>query len=408
MKVLYLDCGMGAAGDMLAAALLELLPDADGFVSELNALGLPGVEVRREESVKCGVRGTHLAVLVRGAEEESEDVLPGHGHEESHHHHHHGHPHVSRREVEERIAALPVPERVREHVRAVYDLVAQAESAVHGVEVGEIHFHELGALDALVDITAVCLLMDRLAPDRVVASPVRVGSGSVRCAHGILPVPAPATARLLEGIPVYGGEFAGELCTPTGAALLRHFITEFGSLPSLRVQAVGYGMGKKDFPAANCVRALLGEAAEEKNRVCRLACNLDDMTAEEIGFAMDRLYEGGALEAYTLAAGMKKSRPGTVLAVLCAPEDREKMAELLFRHTTTIGVREEIMNRYVLSRSTETAETPLGPVRVKRSAGYGVERTKAEYDDLARLAAAHGMTLGEVRRLIEEKGRKEE
>ena len=408
MKVLYLDCGMGAAGDMLAAALLELLPDADSFVSELNALGLPGVEVRREESVKCGVRGTHLAVLVRGAEEESEDVLPGHGHEESYHHHHHGHPHVSRREVEERIAALPVPERVREHVRAVYDLVAQAESAVHGVKVGEIHFHELGALDALVDITAVCLLMDRLAPDRVVASPVRVGSGSVRCAHGILPVPAPATARLLEGIPVYGGEFAGELCTPTGAALLRHFVTEFGSLPSLRVQAVGYGMGKKDFPAANCVRALLGEAAEEKNRVCRLACNLDDMTAEEIGFAMDRLYEGGALEAYTLAAGMKKSRPGTVLAVLCAPEDREKMAELLFRHTTTIGVREEIMNRYVLSRSTETAETPLGPVRVKHSAGYGVERTKAEYDDLARLAAAHGMTLGEVRRLIEEKGRKEE
>ena len=183
MKVLYLDCGMGAAGDMLAAALLELLPDADSFVSELNALGLPGVEVRREESVKCGVRGTHLAVLVRGAEEESEDVLPGHGHEESHHHHHHGHPHVSRREVEERIAALPVPERVREHVRAVYDLVAQAESAVHGVEVREIHFHELGALDALVDIMAVCLLMDRLAPDRVVASPVRVGSGSVRCAH---------------------------------------------------------------------------------------------------------------------------------------------------------------------------------------------------------------------------------
>ena len=260
MRRLYLDCGMGAAGDMLAGALLELLPDPEGFVEELNGLGIPGVRFRRESAVKCGITGTHLSVTVNGQEEESRD----HRHEHDHEHDHgHGHSHSGMRESAHIVEGhLNLPQRVREDIMAVYGLIAEAESQVHGVPVSDIHFHEVGTLDAVADITAVCLLMDRLAPDEVIASPVHVGSGQVHCAHGILPVPAPATAWVLRGVPIYGGAIQGELCTPTGAALLKRFVTRFGDMPAMRVSQIGCGCGKKDFPAANCVRALLGEGEE--------------------------------------------------------------------------------------------------------------------------------------------------
>ena len=200
---------------------------------------------------------------------------------------------------------------------AVYNLIAEAESHAHNAPVTEIHFHEVGTMDAVADVTAVCLLMDRLAPEKVVVSPIHVGSGHVHCAHGILPVPAPATAYILRDVPVYGGGVKSELCTPTGAALLRHFATDFGEMPVMKVRAVGYGMGKKDFTAANCVRAMLGDAEEQPDVVCKLSCNVDDMTAEAVGFAMERLFEAGALEVYTVSVGMKKSRPGTMICALC-------------------------------------------------------------------------------------------
>ncbi len=390
MKTLYLDCGMGAAGDMLTAALLELHPDPDAFVSRLNSLGLPGVRYAREDAVKCGIRGTHVSVLVDGAEEGEH-----HDHEE---HHHHGSMHT----VEHAVSHLNVSEKVKGDVLAVYGLIAQAESHVHGVTVEEIHFHEVGTLDAIADVTAVCLLMEDLAPEQVLASPVHVGSGQVRCAHGILPVPAPATAHLLRDVPIYGGEIRGELCTPTGAALLRHFVTRFGPMPVMRTSAIGYGMGKKDFPAANCVRALLGETEERGGTVTVLSCNVDDMTAEDIGFAAEQLFAGGALEVYTVPVGMKKSRPGTLIRVICRPEDEEKMAALLFRHTTTLGMRITETRRRTLERQIETVETPLGPVRIKISAGYGVQRRKAEYDDLARIARERDMSLAQVRQELDE------
>ena len=390
MKTLYLDCGMGAAGDMLTAALLELHPDPDAFVSRLNSLGLPGVRYVREDAVKCGIRGTHVSVLVDGAEEGEH-----HDHEE---HHHHG----SMHDVEHAVSHLNVSEKVKGDVLAVYGLIAQAESHVHGVTVEEIHFHEVGTLDAIADVTAVCLLMEDLAPEQVLASPVHVGSGQVRCAHGILPVPAPATAHLLRDVPIYGGEIRGELCTPTGAALLRHFVTRFGHMPVMRTSAIGYGMGKKDFPAANCVRALLGETEERGGTVTVLSCNVDDMTAEDIGFAAEQLFAGGALEVYTVPVGMKKSRPGTLIRVICRPEDEEKMAALLFRHTTTLGMRITKTRRRTLERQIETVETPLGPVRIKTAAGYGVQRRKTEYDDLARIARERGMSLAQVRQELDE------
>ena len=425
MKILYLDCGMGAAGDMLAGALLELLPDPDAFVQELNALGIPGVSFRRETAEKCGIRGTHLSVTVHGEEEESIDCGPGHAHMHDHdhdhahnhaqehphaHEHSHGHGHAhghhhhsSLHDIEHIVCGhLPIPERVKQQVMAVYRLIAEAESHAHGVPVTEIHFHEVGTLDAVADITAVCLLMDRLSPDEVVASPVHVGSGQVKCAHGILPVPAPATAYILRDVPIYGGSIRGELCTPTGAALLRHFVTRFGDMPPMRTQAIGYGMGKKDFAAANCVRAMLGEGAGQGgDRVWTLACNVDDMTAEAIGFAMERLFDCGALDVYTVPIGMKKSRPGTMLCVLCRPEAKDAMLDCLFRYTTTIGVRELALQRHVLDRRVTTLDTPYGPVRRKEVRGRGAERYKYEYEDLARIAREKGVSLAEAAGLID-------
>lgn len=427
MKILYLDCGMGAAGDMLAGALLELLPDPDAFVQELNALGIPGVAFRRETAEKCGIRGTHLSVTVHGEEEESIDCGPGHAHMHDHDHAHehdhdhahehdhdhahahshshaHGHHHHSSLHDIEHIVCghLPIPERVKQQVMAVYRLIAEAESHAHGVPVTEIHFHEVGTLDAVADITAVCLLMDRLSPDEVVASPVHVGSGQVKCAHGILPVPAPATAYILRDVPIYGGSIRGELCTPTGAALLRYFVTRFGDMPPMRTQAIGYGMGKKDFAAANCVRAMLGEdAGQGGDWVWMLACNVDDMTAEAVGFAMERLFDCGALDVYTVPIGMKKSRPGTMLCVLCRPEAKDAVLDCLFRYTTTIGVRELALQRHVLDRRVTTLDTPYGPVRRKEVRGRGAERYKYEYEDLARIAREKGVSLAEAAGLID-------
>ena len=412
MKTLYLDCGMGAAGDMLTAALIELLPEPDAFPARLNALGLPGVAFTRETAVKCGITGSHISVKINGAEEEA-DTLQEHHHEHEHNHHHeHGHEHHHDHEhqhthehhhhsgmndIEHIVSALNIPKRVRENILAVYGLIAQAESQVHGVPVTEIHFHEVGTMDAVADVTAVCLLMDEIAPDEVVVSPVHVGSGQVRCAHGILPVPAPATALLLKGVPIYGGKIQGELCTPTGAALLRHFATRFGEMPVLAPQAIGYGMGKKDFEAANCVRAVLGETGGQSDTVIELSCNVDDMTAEELGFAIERLLEGGAREAFTIPVCMKKSRPGTMLCVLCTEQNKQEMTALLFRHTTTIGVRESVMHRHILSRKIETLQTPYGEVRRKVSTGFGVRREKYEYDDLTRIAKEHNLSLAEIR-----------
>ena len=240
---------------------------------------------------------------------------------------------------------LDLPEKVKADVMTVYRLIAEAESAAHGVPVTEIHFHEVGTMDAIADITAVCMLMNELSPDAVIASPVHVGSGHVHCMHGILPVPAPATAYILKDVPMYSGRIRGELCTPTGAALLKHFVTEFGAMPIMTVHAIGYGMGKKDFEMANCVRAMLGETQDSGDEIIELSCNMDDMTGEKTGFAVEKLFEAGALDVYTIPIGMKKNRPGILLRVMCRESDKEIMIRSLFKHTTTIGIREQKMQR---------------------------------------------------------------
>lgn len=384
MRILYLDCGMGAAGDMLAAALIELLPDPQRAVDELNRLGLPGVCFWTERAQRCGIAGTRMRVMVDGHEEGE-----------------YSHAHIGLREVETVLAHTAVSGNVCREVLAVYGRLAQAESRVHGVTVEQVHFHEVGMLDAIADITAVCWLMERLGVDAVYASPVHVGCGQVRCAHGILPVPAPATAELLRGVPIYGGGIEGELCTPTGAALLVHFVSAFGRMPPMTLQATGYGMGKKDFAAANCLRVMLGETADCADTVVELCCNLDDMTGEEIGFAMEQLLQAGALDVFTTPVGMKKNRPGILLTVLCREQDRAAMAREIFCQTTTLGVRVTLCSRYVLERSVETVQTPYGPVRKKTASGYGVTRSKPEYDDLARIAREKGWNLRQVRERLQ-------
>ena len=393
MSILYLDCGMGAAGDMLTAALLELFPHPEKMVEALNALGVPGVRYQRELTQKCGITGTHMHVYVGDTEEGA------HSHA---HHEHHDHPHSSMGQLEHWIGHIQASNGVKSNIRAVYNRIAQAESAVHGVSIQEIHFHEVGSLDALADVAAVCYLMEQLGNPTVYASPVHVGSGHVSCAHGILPVPAPATAEILKGIPIYGGQILGELCTPTGAALLKQFVSGFGNMPVMTPQAVGYGMGKKDFAMANCVRAVLGsDSREGTDSIVELRCNLDDMTAEDIGFAMEQLLRAGAPEVFTTPIGMKKNRPGTMLTVLCRADQREEMVRLLLRHTSTLGIRESVCRRFTLTRREETVDTPYGKVRCKISEGYGVCRRKPEYDDLSAIAEAQQLPLSEIRRSLQ-------
>lgn len=383
MRTLYIDCSMGCAGDMLTAALLELHPDKDDFLRRMNAaLGGKAVLTAAPDS-KCGLRGTHVTVLINGDEEG----------EKTHHHHEH----TSITEIMAFIDSVPLDEAIRVNAKKVYSIIAEAESRVHGHPMENVHFHEVGSLDALADVLSVCALMHELAPERILASEVNVGSGTVRCAHGILPVPAPATELILRGVPIYSGQIRSELCTPTGAALLKYFVRKFGAMPTMQIENAGCGTGKKNFECANVVRAFIGETVNDGEEIIELACNLDDMTPEELAFAMEELFSLGALDVYFTNIGMKKSRPGVKLTCMCREKQREQMLECIFKHTTTLGVREYACKRYELGRSEKAVRTQDGEVRVKISSGYGVVREKAEYEDLAAIARKSGKTIAQIR-----------
>lgn len=426
MKTLYLECGMGAAGDMLMGALYELLDDQPGFLRTMNAMGLEGVTIAAEPAVSCGITGTHMAVTVHGEQEKSEDVPAEHAHEHAHDHHEHTHDrhehahdchehahehhehthahhhHAALGDIRAQIARLALPDEVKCMAGGVYGRLAAAEARVHGRSVDQVHFHEVGALDAVADVAGVCYALALLRPDRIVVSPIHVGSGSVRCAHGVMPVPAPATAVLLEGVPCYGGSIRGELCTPTGAALLTAFADDFGSMPPMCLQKTGYGLGSKQFEAANCVRAFLGESEETANgEIMELTCNLDDMTPEALGFAAERLLELGALDVYIVPGQMKKGRPGWVLTALCPPGGQDELAKQIFTHTTTNGLRLRRCAKYYLRPQSEAVDTPQGTIRVKRAEGYGVTHCKPEADDIAALARRTGKSFAQLVREAE-------
>ena len=411
MKTLYIECKMGIAGDMLMGALYELL-DGDKrteFLVAINGAGIPGVQLKAQESNKCGIKGTHMEVKVFG-EEEGHDHEHGHGHHHDHHHHEHHHEHHGLHDIEEIIRELKLSSAVKEKALGVYRRIAEAEGAVHGEKPEHIHFHEVGSLDAVTDVTGCCLLMEMLGAEKVIISPINTGSGTVKCAHGILPVPAPATAMLLKGIPAYSGQIESELCTPTGAALAGVFADEFGEMPVMSIYGIGYGMGNKDFEQANCVRALLGETVEDSfttvpkgdGQVIELAANIDDMTGEELGFAVEMLLEGGALDVYTQPIYMKKTRPAVKLCVIAAPEEAERMAQLIFRYTETLGIRQYLCHRYEMERHFEKKTTPFGEVTVKVSEGYGAAKEKYEYEELSEIARRESISLPEARKRIDE------
>lgn len=387
MRTIYLDCSMGAAGDMLTASLLGLCPDRDGFISEMNAVFAGKARVYLQEVSDCGICGLHIGVDINGDEE---------GHEHNHEHHHHHHHHTDLHELLEFIASVPLSEKVRADAAAVFSLIAEAEAAVHGAMPENIHFHEVGSLDAMADVLCVCRLIEKLGPEKILASAVNVGSGTVKCAHGVLPVPAPATEILLRGIPCYSSEIKTELCTPTGAALLKHFVSEFCAQPVMTVESCAYGMGTKKLERLNALRALLGETGGAEESVTELRCNIDDMTGEELGFAMERLFDCGALDVWFTPVYMKKNRPATMLSCLCRTENKSELTACLFKHTSTLGIREYRTERTVAQRSCTERETALGSIHIKQSA-YG---EKPEFDDLSRIAKENNMSLREVRKLM--------
>jgi hypothetical protein len=295
------------------------------------------------------------------------------------------------------IGHLRVSDTVKKNAIGVYKQIAEAESHAHGVPVNKIHFHEVGELDAVADIVGVCLLIEELSPDLIVASPISVGSGQVRCAHGILPVPAPATAYILRDVPICSGDIVGELCTPTGAAILKYFAQKYDSMPIMKVSKIGYGMGKKDFDKVNCVRAFMGEICDNKEEeVVELLCNLDDMTPEAVAFAQELLFEEGALDVFTTPIGMKKGRIGVLFTCMCTHEQKDKMISLIFKHTTTIGIREHISRRYTLNRTINDVQTKYGTIRIKTANGYGVTKSKPEYEDIAKIAKENGIPLTQI------------
>ena len=414
---------MGAAGDMLMSALYELLSDEQKkqFLDKMNHLGVEGISVNPKRVQQCGIFGTHMEVLIHGQEEghlhshahshgeehnhshghshgEEHNHSHEHSHEEEHSHSHGHHHHYTYQNIVEEIQKFSLPQRVKQQAEKIYRFIAEAESHAHETEIEQIHFHEVGSLDAIADVVGCSLLIDMLAPDRIIVSPIHVGNGTVRCAHGILPVPAPATAYLLKGIPFYTGTIMTELCTPTGAAVLKNYADEFGTMPVMNVLKIGYGMGTKQFESVNCVRAFLGEVEDKgmREEITEICCNLDDMTPEAVSYAMEVLLEQGALDVFTTPIMMKKNRQAVMLSCLCKEEKKEEMIQTVLKYTTTIGVRYRNWNRKTLTSSFETMMTDYGVVRIKESKGYGIEKKKPEYEDIKKLATEHDVPLDNI------------
>lgn len=432
MKTLYLECNMGAAGDMIMGALYELLSDSnkDVFLKTMNSLFPDKIMLHAASSEKCGIWGTKMNVVILGHEEQTDgdithEQTKGHSHKHTDEHsdgHIHSHLHTSYPEMLHQIEHLPVSSSVKEHAKAVYTLIGNAESIAHHTDISQIHFHEVGTMDALMDVVGCCLLLEILNPEQIIASPIHVGNGNVRCAHGILPVPAPATAEILKDVPIYGGSVDGELCTPTGAALLKHFVSQFTTMPPMSIERTGYGMGSKDFDTANCLRAFWGnlsilpvpsprqlpgysapgtiqtehkgethpdyytEQFHSLDQILELSCNLDDMTPESISYAVTLIREAGALDVYTTPVNMKKDRPGILLTVLCNVTEESRFSRLILTHTATRGVRIQPCYRRTLDAQFRKISTVYGEITVKISTGYGISKCKPEYEDVAAAA----------------------
>ena len=373
MSVLYLDCCSGISGDMTVGALLDLGADPEALAAGLASLGLPGWQARHGRAMKGVLAGTRFEVDV--AETGPERSLP---------------------EILRLIEASAIPTGAKARARKAFELLAEAEGAVHGMPPEQVHFHEVGAADSIVDIVGAALCVELLAPARIVVSPIPMARGFVRCRHGLIPLPAPATLNLAKGIPICKppAPILRELATPTGLALAKALADGFGELPEGILLRAGVGIGKAEFPWPNVLRALLLDEAPARDRVRQLEANLDDMTPEALAHALDRLMAEGALDAWLTPVHMKKGRPGFTLGVLCAPSEGDRLAAVMLRETTTLGVRHSDLDRTVLPRELVTVATEYGPIRCK--VAQGLPKAKPEFEDCRRAAEASGATLAAV------------
>ncbi len=386
MRTLYLECNAGVSGDMLLGALADLLDNPSEIKQMIESAGIPGIEVMVHPKEMNHIKGNKVEVLVHGQPEG--------------HHHGHSHSHRSLAEVLDIINGLKIPDSVKHHATKIYEDIAKAESEAHGTSVGEVHFHEVGMLDAIADVVGSCLLIHELAPDMIVSSPLRTGYGYVDCAHGKLPIPAPATALLLRDVPNYAGDLEGEFTTPTGAAIIGHFAEDYGQRPRMTIQKIGMGMGDREFSIPNMVRAFIGDSEEGLFEIYEINCNIDDMTPEDLGPMIDRLLDEGARDATLTPMIMKKGRPGYRLTCLCRQADKEKLAKLILANTSTIGLRIWKAERFEMSSRMEVCHTEYGDIRIKVSEGYGISKWKPEHDDIVKASEKYGVSLRKVRESI--------
>jgi len=376
MKAAYFDCFSGISGDMILGSLIDAGLDADRLRAELAKLPLSGYEITADRAMKAGIAGTRFSV--KAAPQQHHRSLP---------------------DILKIIDDSALTGSVKERASAIFRKIAEVEAAIHGVPVEEVHFHEIGAIDSIIDVAGACIALDLMGIGAVYASAVNTGEGFVETAHGTLPVPAPATAALLAGVPVYSSGIRAELATPTGAAIIAHLARDFGPLPAMTIERVGYGAGFKDLPVPNLLRVFIGEAAESTTyeSVLAIETNIDDMNPEFYQHVSERLLEAGALDVYTAQVIMKKSRPGALLTVICRDDAREALARIIFEETTTAGIRYRRMERTVLDRETRRVSTPWGEIAVKVLAAAGrVVTVSPEYEECRRIARERGVPLKQV------------
>jgi uncharacterized protein (TIGR00299 family) protein len=410
LTVLYFDCFSGAAGDMILGALLDAGVPLDGLRDALGGLAIDRKTVWTERVTRAGICATKVNVRGEGLpSDHAHDTEVEHDHHVHHHHGHrhgggsngrHHHSHRTVAEIGRLIDESGLSASAKQRANGLFTRLAEAEAAIHGTSIESVHLHEVGALDSIIDIVGTVYALETLAVDRIVGSPLNVGSGTIRSAHGLYPVPAPATALLLRGAPVYAGSQAAELVTPTGALLITGYAESYGPVPPMRLRAVGYGAGSRDFPdTPNVLRVLLGTADSSAvaASVVVIEAEIDDMNPQIFGVLMDRLLEEGALDVFYTPIQMKKNRPGTLLSIVAAPETRERLTATVFRETTTIGVRYAEMRRECLDRETVSVDTPYGPVAVKIARRNGqLLNASPEFEDCARIAAARGAPVKDV------------
>lgn len=383
-RILYLDCFAGASGDMLLGALLDCGLDFEVLKSRLAGLGVGGYELVLERVDRSGISSSKFDVRLEG--------------HDGHHHHHR-----SLKRIERMIDESRLSDRVRQTARAIFRRLGEAEARIHGIPVESVHFHEVGAIDSIVDIVGTCIGLEALGIEKLICSPIHVGSGTFTCAHGTYPVPGPATAELLKGAPIYSGEIEGELMTPTGAAIISELASGYGPMPLMRVEKIGYGAGTRTYPRfPNVLRAVVGtpesDADETPETVTVIEANIDDLNPQVFGYLMEKAISAGALDIFYTPVQMKKNRPGTLVTLLCRPADRERMAGIIFGETTTIGVRYRTEQREILRREKQTVETSYGPITMKisRNSTGGVVNVSPEFEDCRAAAEKHGVPLRQV------------